>query len=109
MSGPDCQTLGSPGDYDNILTVGSVDFSGVTFPGSISSFSSRGPSKISPASFMPDVMAPGNSVRSSLPGSTYGNMSGSSMAAPHVTALVALLWQAVPILEGSRPRNDRRH
>jgi subtilisin family serine protease len=101
--GPACQTLGSPGDYDNILTTGSIDYSGYAFPGSISSYSSRGPSKITPASYMPDVMAPGNTIRSSLPGNTYGIMSGTSMAGPHVTALVALFWQAVPSLKGHVP------
>ena len=44
--GPACQTLGSPGDYDNILTTGSVDHTGYAFPGVISSFSSRGPSEV---------------------------------------------------------------
>ena len=102
-SGPACQSLGSPGDYDNILTIGSVDHSGYAFPGSISSFSSRGPSIVTPASFMPDVMAPGNTIRSSMPGNTYGNMSGTSMAAPHVAGVVALLWQAVPSLKGHVP------
>ena len=100
--GPGCQTLGSPGDYDNILTTGSVD-SSAAFPGNLSSFSSRGPSKITPSSFMPDVMAPGKTIRSSLPGNTYGNMDGTSMAGPHVTALVALLWQAAPSLKGHVP------
>gem|GEM_PF-1503571 len=101
--GSACQTLGSPGDYENVLTIGSVDYSGLTFPGNISTFSSRGPSKISPASFIPDVMAPGNIIRSSLPGSTYGNMNGTSMAAPHVAGLAALVWQAAPYLKGHIP------
>jgi hypothetical protein len=101
--GPSCQTLGSPGDYDNVLTTGSIDYSGNTFPGIISSFSSRGPSKITPSAYMPDVMAPGASIRSSVPGSTYALMDGTSMAGPHVTALVALLWQAVPSLKGHVP------
>ena len=100
--GPGCQTLGSPADYDNILSTGSVDNS-YAFPGIISSYSSRGPSRVTPTAFMPDVMAPGNAIRSSLPGSTYGSLDGTSMAGPHVTALVALLWQAVPGLKGHIP------
>ena len=102
-AGSTCQTLGSPGDYDNVLTTGAVDYSGLAFPGTISSYSSRGPSKVTPGSFMPDVMAPGSAIRSSLPGSTYGNMNGTSMAGPHVSGLVALIWQAAPYLKGHIP------
>ncbi len=102
-AGPTCQTLDSPGDYDNILTTGAVD-SGGAFPGTISNFSSRGPSDIYPASFIPDVMAPGNTIRSSLLGGTYGNMTGTSTAVPHVAGLIALVWQAAPSLKGDIPK-----
>ena len=38
-----------------------------------------------------DVAAPGVAIRSTLPEGTYGGMSGTSMAAPHVSAIAALL------------------
>ncbi len=38
--------------------------------------------------------------RSSLPGNTYGSRSGTSMAGPHSTALIALMWSACPALQG---------
>lgn len=57
--------------------------------------SSRGPSTCNGA-IKPNVMAPGYQVRSTLPGSNYGVMTGSSMAAPHVSGLVALLRQKNP-------------
>lgn len=38
-----------------------------------------------------DVMAPGTDVRASIPGDSYGDKDGTSMAAPHVSAAVALL------------------
>ncbi|SDL49483.1 S8 family peptidase [Nonomuraea jiangxiensis] len=53
-------------------------------------FTNRGP--------MLDLLAPGVNVNSSLPGGTYGVKSGTSMAAPHVTGLFALMKQAFPTL-----------
>ena len=43
-----------------------------------------------------DVAAPGSSVYSTYPGGAYASMSGTSMATPHVTALVALLRASHP-------------
>ena len=98
-AGPGCSTLGSPGDYANVLTTGSINHTGQTFPGTISSFSSRGPSSLDPG-FFPDIMAPGDGVRSSIPGGAYASFPGTSMSGPHSTALVALMWQACPSLQG---------
>ena len=56
----------------------------------------------SPASFSnfgdPDVFvsAPGVNVLSTLPGNAYGSLSGTSMASPYVTALVALIRSLHP-------------
>jgi hypothetical protein len=46
----------------------------------------------------PDIAAPGSNVRSSVPGGGYQNWDGSSMAAPHITGALALLFQANPSL-----------
>src|SRR5439155_13788217 len=67
----------------------------------LASFSSRGPSTYSnPALLKPNISAPGVNVRSAYNTSDagYANLSGTSMAAPHVAGVVALLWSASPWL-----------
>jgi subtilisin family serine protease len=71
-------------------------------------FSSRGPVTADGSGRMkPDIIAPGVDIYSSLPGGTYGEASGTSMAGPHVVGVVALLWSADPSLIGDIDRTEQ--
>jgi subtilisin family serine protease len=87
-SGPACGTAGSPGDYPQSYGVGAYSITNT-----IASFSSRGPSQVN-GGIKPNISAPGVSVRSSVPTSGYSNFSGTSMASPHASGTVALVWSA---------------
>lgn len=84
-------TSRSPGNYETVLSVGAQDRDG-----SVAEFSSN-QTFISPEErVVPDIIAPGVDIVSASRGGGYCEMSGTSMATPHVAGLAALLVEAKP-------------
>lgn len=102
--GPRCASVSDPiAIYDAAFSVGAINQAG-----NIADFSSRGPVTVDGSGRVkPDIVAPGVDVNSSLPGSTYGENSGTSMAGPHVAGVVALIWSAQPKLIGDIDRTEQ--
>jgi len=130
-------TLGSPGEADNVICVGSfnsrtswTDYTGTVQDtgealGAVSGFSNRGPRIDAGAPRKPDLVAPGSAIISCRDSSggfdkytvsnrggsglpaNYYVMSGTSMATPVAAGSAALLMQAYPGLKG-KPAEVKR-
>lgn len=111
-SGPDPSSVESPASYPESIAVGATDRDRV-----VAGFSGRGPvtwtddDGTGPAAgthlVKPDLVAPGVAVVSSV-GTGYLAYSGTSMAAAHVSGVVALVKQANPNLGGADIENILR-
>mgnify|MGYP001946139985 CR=1 FL=1 len=107
-SGPNNGTVNSPQRINtskvNTFSVGSID-ANQSMPFPISSFSTRGPTQCPGSGNLlihPEVVAPGQNVRSAWGIDGYNSISGTSMAAPHVSGAVLLLKEAFPYLNGAQ-------
>lgn len=90
---PNDQVADGPEFIDNVLTVGSLDSS--YGPTMVSSFSNYGATGV-------DIFAPGGQIYSTMPGSTYEFQGGTSMAAPAVSGIAAMIRSRFPKLTASQ-------
>ena len=89
-------SINSPANATGAITAGaSTGGHGSVEVDAPSSFSSAGPAPYS-LRFKPDVTAPGEDVLSAAPGGGFVELSGTSMAAPHVAGAAAVLMQRHP-------------
>lgn len=70
--------------FDNVVAVAATDSRDA-----LASFSCYGATTV-------DIAAPGVGILSTLPGNTYGTYSGTSMATPHVSGAISLIWDQNP-------------
>ncbi len=81
-------SLSDLGSAKNIISVGATQ---KVSTNRMADFSSWGPTR--DGRLKPDIVAPGEAIRSTVPGGGYGELSGTSMATPHISGISALVIQ----------------
>lgn len=84
--------ISNPSDVGEVISVCST-----TRENKVSDFSDYGMAK--------DIAAPGSSIKSTVPGSQYDNLSGTSMSSPMVAAAAAMVLSVNPELTPAQVKN----
>ncbi|MDM9629847.1 S8 family peptidase [Robiginitalea aurantiaca] len=90
---PNDQVFTGPEMADNVITIGSLN--DTYGPEMVSAFSNYGLSNV-------DIFAPGGGIYSTMPGNEYEFQGGTSMAAPAVSGIAALILSRYPKLSASQ-------
>jgi len=114
-------TITEPANAENVIAVGSFNTKiggGAGSIGDVSTFSSLGPTR--DGRIKPDVTAPGGLIYSArsfdatflpieiAPNDNYVILEGTSMSAPHVAGIAALVWESSPLLTSAQMRERLR-
>ena len=99
---------GSPGNVYEAVAAGAsneagdiADFSSGELVDTSEDWGSDAPSDWPDEYYVPDYAAPGVAVKSAQPGGGYQELSGTSMAAPHISGSIALMLSAAGDIEQS--------
>lgn len=90
-------SIADPGNAETVITVGATHRTDPHKYGPISR-SARGPT--ADGRHKPDILAPGDNVWGPVPNDRWGKKTGTSQAAPHVSAVAAMLLARFPELRG---------